>query len=178
MGTTLKGVNTAKGKIELHQFSGGAEKGRCLEVFVPRKEGDSPFNRPRIELTVKESLELAQALIEFSLYQRDREAEDASQQMAKVRVKTHYHPHLWQLAHSRPVGSLIECPACYKEHKKRSYQHKFCSAQCKDNYWNDKPERRERASELGYCHSEEELEQMEEDSLHVDLSWDAHKGSF
>ncbi len=176
MGTTLKGVQSLGGKLTFHQFSGGAEKGRCLAIHLPRKEGE--FSTPKIELTMDQALALAHALVEVHLYQRDRETEDASQQMAKGRVKAHYHPHLWRLAHSRPVGSLIECPACYKEHKKRSYQHKFCSTQCKDAYWNDKPDRRERASDLGYCHSEDELEQMAEGEMYADQSWDAHKDSF
>ncbi len=46
----------------------------------------------------------------------------------------------YQAARQAKVGSMIECPTCRREVRKRSYQQVFCSnkgrANCKDRYWN------------------------------------------
>lgn len=34
------------------------------------------------------------------------------------------------------IGNKMSCPSCKRELIKKSYQHKFCSTKCKDDYWN------------------------------------------
>lgn len=44
----------------------------------------------------------------------------------------------YEINKSASVGSDIVCPSCGTHFIKKSYQQAFCSAKCKDNYWNKK----------------------------------------
>lgn len=44
------------------------------------------------------------------------------------------------------TGSVIKCACCFMSVKKKSYQQKFCSIECKDRYWNALPCRSKRAA--------------------------------
>lgn len=48
---------------------------------------------------------------------------------------------IWNNNSAAKVGDKIKCPWCEKSMKKKSWQHKFCSTQCKDKHWNISPER-------------------------------------
>ena len=68
MGTSLKGVESLEGEISLRQYYGGHKNKRCIEIR-------------KINLTVDQALELAEALIQFARNEREqeREQENASQ---------------------------------------------------------------------------------------------------
>ena len=49
----------------------------------------------------------------------------------------------YEEAKEAPVGTIIRCPTCGKEHQKTSYHNIFCcnmktkgKGNCKDKYWN------------------------------------------
>ena len=157
MGTTLKGVKSLDGEVGLHQYSLGRGNGRAIQI-TPASDG--VLNLRTIKLTEDQALELAQALIEFVRYKREAASQHITIEHESAEGK--YNPNAWERANTAKVGQEINCPSCGRPMKKKSYQHKFCNTRCKDDYWNDKPSRRERASELGHCHSREEIEEMEE----------------
>ncbi|QQG32220.1 hypothetical protein CkP1_0091 [Citrobacter phage CkP1] len=45
------------------------------------------------------------------------------------------------------VGSIMSCPCCNEQFKKKSYQQKFCNVKCKDHFWNSHPDRIRRTEE-------------------------------
>jgi len=48
---------------------------------------------------------------------------------------------LYQTNKAAKVGTMITCPVCGDEFKKRQYSQAFCCGQCKDTYWNAKGDR-------------------------------------
>lgn len=102
---------------------------------------------------------------------------------------SNYNPEAYKKAERAKVRAKISCPACGKSHTKRSWQHKFCTTSCKDNYWNDEPSRRDRAHGRGYSMSAVEIDDFRQkarqpgadfgleffDVEDMDMSWDAHK---
>jgi len=56
----------------------------------------------------------------------------------KVAMKARY-----TIAEASPVGKIIQCPCCTRDHMKTAYNKVFCSnyktrgnRNCKDRYWN------------------------------------------
>ena len=61
MSTELKGTEALNGQVLLTRYFGGAEHGACLQV-TPSEYSVTPY----LQLTQKQALELAVALVEFA----------------------------------------------------------------------------------------------------------------
>lgn len=49
----------------------------------------------------------------------------------------------YDLNENYKAGETVHCPMCETQFSKKTYNHRFCSTSCKDEYWNTlKPERR------------------------------------
>jgi hypothetical protein len=74
-------------------------------------------------------------IIERQLMREQRRAKPAHD---KVSMKVRY-----DVAVASPVGKIIQCPCCTRDHVKTAYNKVFCSnyktkgnRNCKDRYWN------------------------------------------
>lgn len=73
------------------------------------------------------------------------EDEDFDDGIEKVNHSYHVMKPIYDSNSSVKVGYKMQCPYCRRIIVKRSWQHKFCSTRCKDNYWNTEPSRKKRA---------------------------------
>lgn len=65
--------------------------------------------------------------------------------MAKSKRKERY-----LLNKEAKCGTLIICPICGREFKKKQYSQAFCSTKCKDKYHNDKGDRHDSSYYIRY----------------------------
>lgn len=69
MGTELKDAECCTGLVNMNRFYGGFELGTCVQLTFksPKEESNRPtFGWWYMQLTRKQAVELAQALIEFA----------------------------------------------------------------------------------------------------------------